>query len=400
MKYGLPIELEINTDSLQFVDTLVEKAIKDKATPGCQILCAKDGVVFYNKSFGYFTYDSLTKVQDDDIYDIASITKIAATTIALMKLDDMKLFDSEMRFSDLLCDLDTTDKNNILIKDVLSHQAGLKAWIPFYRKTIESDSIINLLYSKVLSDTFSIELSDSLYLITSFRDSIYKAIIDTSLRDTNDYLYSDLGFYLIKNGIEDIVDEPFDEFLKKKFYAPLGANTLGFNARNYYPMEKIIPSENDTAFRKKVIRGYVNDPGAAMLGGISGHAGLFSNANDLAKLMQMLINNGEYGNEHYLNQETIEKYTTCEDCTKNRRGLGFDKPELNPEKEGPVFKGISGKSYGHSGFTGTLVWADPDENLIYIFLSNRTYPDASNFKLVQNNVRTDIMKVFYNAIER
>jgi beta-N-acetylhexosaminidase len=398
LKYGLPIEVGINADSLNIVDSIVEFSIKDKATPGCQVLCAKSNVVFYHKAFGYHTYDSIQEVQIDDIYDIASITKIAATTLALMKLYDKHEFDAEVRLSDIICDLDTTDKKDILIDDVLMHQAGLKAWIPFYRKTINNDSIYNILYSRYLNDTFSIKLHDSLYLITSYRDSIYKAILDTTLRDTNDYLYSDLGFYLLKEGIECISQESFDDYLSKTFYQPMGLNTLGFNSINYYPFEKIVPTENDTVFRKQIVKGYVHDPGAAMLGGIGGHAGLFSNANDLAKLMQMLLNNGRYGEMQYLENETIKKFTSCVDCDINRRALGFDKPELNPEKEGPVFKGISGKSFGHSGFTGTLVWADPEQEIVYVFLSNRTFPDATNFKLVKNNIRTEIMKAFYNAI--
>jgi len=399
LKYGLPIEVGMNADSLSLVDSIINASIQDRATPGSQILCAKNGIVFYNKSFGFHTYDSLQKVENDDIYDIASITKIAATTLALMKLNDDRLFDTEMRLSELMCDLDTTDKKDIYVKDILSHQAGLKAWIPFYRHTLQNDTIYNLLYSNYLSDSFSIKLHDSLFLISSFRDSIFKAIVDTTLRDTTDYLYSDLGFYLLKTGIENIINESFESYLKRVFYKPLGMNSFGFNAIHYYPDEKIIPSENDTVFRKQIVKGYVNDPGAAMLGGISGHAGLFSNANDLAKLMQMLLNLGEYGGEKYLDAETIDLYTSCTNCDKNRRGLGFDKPEMNPDKEGPVFKGISGKSYGHSGFTGTLTWVDPETRIVYVFLSNRTFPDASNFKLVINNVRTDILKAFYNAME-
>lgn len=398
MKYGLPIEVGMNSDSLQIVDTIANYAIKIGATPGNQILCAKDGIVFYHKAFGHHTYDSIKSVKHNDIYDIASITKIASTSIGLMKLDDNRKFDVELKLSDILCYLDTTDKQDLYIKDILSHQAGLKSWIPFYRRTIENDSIYNILYSKSFSDSFNIKLHDSLYLLSTYRDSIFQAIIDSSLRDTNDYLYSDLGFYLLKEGIEEIAEEKFDPFLQKEFYQPLGMYNTAFNPINSFPLNQIIPSENDTIFRKQVIQGYVNDPGAAMLGGVCGHAGLFSTSNDLAKLMQMLLNNGEYGGAQYLRSKTIKTYTTCIDCERNRRGLGFDKPELNPDKEGPVFKGISGDSYGHSGFTGTLTWADPETQIIYVFLSNRTYPNSSNSILVKKNIRTDILKAFYNAM--
>lgn len=397
LKYGLPIEVGMNSDSLFVVDSIIGHAIREKATPGSQILCAKNGVVFYQKAFGYHTYDSVKKVKLDDIYDIASITKIAATTIALMKLYDDQLFDPESRLSDIICDLDTTDKRDLYVKDVLAHQSGLKAWIPFYRKTIENDSIYRTLYASEQSDSFSIRIHDSLYLFSNYKDSIYKAILDTTLRETNDYLYSDLGFYLLKNGIELLTQRTFSTFVDSIFYHPLGCNTLGFNAKDYYPVSKIVPSEFDTVFRKTIVQGYVHDPGAAMLGGVSGHAGLFSNANDLAKLGQMLLNKGWYGSTEYLQSETVDYFTSCEVCDKNRRALGFDKPELDQEKEGPVFKGISGKSFGHSGFTGTLLWVDPDQKMVYVFLSNRTFPDASNNRLVKENIRTEIMKAFYRA---
>ncbi|MCK4664158.1 MAG: serine hydrolase [Bacteroidales bacterium] len=400
LKYSIPQEVGADFEKLKKIDSLAINAIKSGATPGCQIFCAKDGIVFYNKSFGYHTYDSIVPVKNTDVYDLASITKIVSTVASLMNLYDEQIFDTEIRMSDYLCYLDTTDKIDVLVKEALSHQSKLRPWIPFYLNTIINDTLRKDLYSKFYSDTFSVQVADSLYIISKYKDSIYQSIIDTNLCEEGGYKYSDLGYYFFHEIIEEITETPLDKYVDSCFYKPMGTTKMKYNPLRSIKKIDIVPTQNDTYFRKQLIHGYVHDPGAALLGGVAGHAGVFSNANDLGKMMQLFLQKGEYGGKRYFRKNTIEYFTSCPYCNEeNRKGIGFDKPEMDYSKEGPTFHGISSLSFGHTGFTGTYAWADPDKNIVYVFLSNRIYPEQENNKLVEMNVRTEIFEAFYNAFD-
>ena len=261
--------------------------------------------------------------------------------------------------------------------------------------------MINLDVSKFENEIYPIRVADSIYLHFSFPDSIIKQIIDSELLEKKEYVYSDLGYYLLKEIIEDLTQESFDDYLNNNFYKKIGMENLGFLPKNSINTDRIVPTENDYEFRSQLLKGDVHDMGAAMFGGIGGHAGLFSNANDLAKIMQLYLNKGMYGDEFYFSSKIIDEYTKCQFCQEeNRRGLGFDKPALENQEGGPTCKCVSELSYGHSGFTGTLAWADPETQIIYIFLSNRIHPNSDNKKLLDLNVRTDIMEQIFKYNER
>jgi beta-glucosidase-like glycosyl hydrolase/CubicO group peptidase (beta-lactamase class C family) len=399
LKYTIPEELGINAAKLNKIDTIAINAIKQKATPGCQILIAKDGKVFYHKAFGHQTYDKKKEVELSDLYDLASITKIAASTLAIMKMADDEFIVLDKKIADYIPIFAGTDKGEIRIRDLLAHQAGLVAWIPFYKRTIASDEIKKKYYRSEPDEEFSLKVAENMYLRKDYPDSMLMVIAGSTLNPKREYKYSDLGYYFFKYIIEHHTQIGFDQYLHNNFYAPLGLHRMTFNPRDKFELNEIIPTEKDDTFRKQLIHGYVHDQGAAMLGGVAGHAGLFSNASDLAVIMQMLLNKGNYGGKAYINKATIEEFTRCQFCEfKNRRGLGFDKPEMDYKKIGPTCKCVSALSFGHTGFTGTMTWADPEKNLIYIFLSNRVNPDAENKKLNSLNVRPRIQEAIYELI--
>ena len=390
-------------NSLKRVDSIVQHSIKAKAFPGCQIIAIHKGEVFYNKSFGHHTYKKSKKVESSDIYDIASITKIASSVISLMYLDDQGLFDYNKSLSDYLSLPDTSNKNDLILKDILAHQSGLKPWIPFYKNTIDTNNNLrDTLYSTVKSDTFSVKVADGIYLHYQYGDSILMQIDKSQLLDNNDYRYSDLGFYFIKEIIENVSGLNLQDFINNTFYNKLGTSTLTYLPKNQFNIDRIVPTELDYYFRSQLLKGDVHDMGAAMLGGLGGHAGLFSNANDLAIFFQMLNQKGIYGGERYIENSTVKDYIKCHFCTQeNRRGLGFDKAVLLNQEGGPACKcNPSTNAFGHSGFTGTLAWVDPDEDFVYVFLSNRIHPTSDNKKILDLNVRTEIMQVFYDFIRK
>ncbi len=401
LEFVLPEEIGIPTSALRSIDSVANAGIDAGAYPGCQILFLKGGKIFYEKSFGHPTYKDSVMVTNDDIYDIASVTKIAATTLALMKLYDdgkIKLNDS---LGSYLPELRGSNKSGLILRDVLTHQAGLTAWVPFYEKTISAKGPDPWIYQPEYSKAFPHRVAENLYILKSYPDSIYQFIRSSPLRPSMDYKYSDLGFYLLKQVVERLTGKPFDLYLGEIFYKPMGLQSIGFHPMGRFDRKKLMPSEKDSVFRQQVIWGDVNDPGAAMLGGISGHAGLFSNSFDLAVIMQMLIQDGQYGGKQYIQPKTVREFTRAQFPQKgNRRGLGFDKPLLNPSPEGPCYEGASPSSFGHTGFTGTMVWADPSNDLVYIFLSNRTFPDSKNTKLAGMNIRTNIHKIAYDLLKK
>jgi beta-N-acetylhexosaminidase len=426
-KYVEPYEAGFDKTKLQLVDSIALKAIREKAMPGCQVFAAKDGKVFLNKSYGYQDYSTANPVENSCLYDLASLTKVTATLPVFMELDEKNLVKTTDKLSTFFPYLDSCKKGNIVLRDILLHQAGLVGWIPFYWSTVETvfpnQSLTSTKYSEdyplqispklflnkqikfkdnyfadTYSESYPYHVAAGMYLRKDISDSIWIKIINSKLESPGHYKYSDLGFYILRKIVEQQSGQKLDIITKSDFYSTLGAYTLCFNPLSSFSINQIAPTENDIAFRRQVVHGYVHDPGAAMLGGVSGHAGLFGCANDVAKIMQMYLNGGHYGGIEYLNPKTVAKYTSCgASANGNRRGLGFDKPEPDINADGPTFKGISTKSFGHTGFTGTMVWADPDTGIVYVFLSNRVYPDATNNKLVKMDVRTNIQKAIYDA---
>jgi CubicO group peptidase (beta-lactamase class C family) len=399
MSYVTPEDIGISSSYLLKADSLALAAIAEKATPGCQILAAKNGKVFYHKAFGNYTYEKTEPVDINTLYDIASVTKISATLFAAMQLYDLRKYNPEQALKDVLPITQQTNKGALIIKDILTHQAGLKPFIPFYEKTIKDSQLDSKIYSKKESKIYSVQIADSIFMKQVYKDTMYNQILHSSLKANAKYVYSDLGFYLTQMMCEHLSGRSINQYMKP-IYRKLGAPNMGYLPLQRFPKKRIAPTENDILFRKQVIQGYVHDPGAAMLGGVAGHAGIFSNANDLAKLMQLYLNKGNYGGEQYITSATINYFSSCIACAEgNRRGLGFDKPEPDKSKEGPTCASASLSSFGHTGFTGTYAWSDPEHDLIFIFLSNRVYPDAENKKLSKLNTRTNIHQVFYDAIK-
>ena len=395
--YALPGEVDLDYRELGKIDLLIREAILDRATPGCQLLIARRGKVVYEKSYGYHTYNRSNPVQEEDIYDLASITKVAVTLPLLMRLVEKGQLNLDHTLGHYLPELKGTNKDTLIIREILAHQAQLQPWIPFYLETISDGQRLPEYYATKRSFQYPNTVADRLYSTRFAHDTIMKRIYDSELLRTKRYKYSDLGYYLFQELIERLEGEPLEKLIDDWLYSHLGAYTMTYHPRQKFPPSRIVPTENDLIFRSQLLDGYVHDQGAALLGGVAGHAGLFANANDLAKLMQMYLNGGAYGGRRYLDSITVNEFTRCQYCDDdNRRGIGFDKPQL--EGEGPTCGCVSPLSYGHTGFTGTIAWADPDEEIIYVFLSNRVYPDATNRKLLSLSTRTRIQKVIYNSL--
>ena len=394
-----PQYIGADVKKLAQIDSIAFNGIEVGAFPGCQILAAKDGVVFYNKSFGFHTYNNKIPVRNDDVYDLASLTKILATTAAIMKLVDEGKININDYLSDYLLMLKGTDKENLGFMKVLAHQSGLLNWIPYYKSTISDNGWDTTIYSQSITEDFPIRVAENMYIVGNYERTIMDSIINSPFRDST-YNYSGLGFYILKKIVEDLSNDDFDDFVYQNFYNILGLQNLRFNPRKYFSIDRITPTENDTVFRKQLLQGDVHDQGAALLGGISGNAGLFGNAYDVAVMMQMFLNGGTYGNIECLKSETIDFFTEYHfEADSNRRGLGFDKPLLVYKDKSNNCKDASPLSFGHTGFTGTYAWADPENGLVYVFLSNRVYPDMTNGKLMKLDIRTNIHQLFYEAFE-
>lgn len=399
LSYGLPERVGMDSYLLEKLDSVSNYAVKNKMTPGIQLLVARRGKVIYNKSFGYHTYAKKNKVDFDDIYDVASLTKILGTLPVLMELEEKGAVSLDSKLGDLILDYRGTNKEDITLKKMLSHYAQLKPWIPFYYSTL--DSLTNKpnpkYYRKKRTKGFNIEVTNTLYLRNDYKDSIQEIIKESDLLTRLRYRYSDLPYYILKEYLEGFYDKPLNEITEDRFYKSLGANYATYHPRKKFSLKDIVPTEVDKYYRYSKIHGYVHDMGAAMQDGVGGHAGVFSNANDVAKIMQLYLQRGFYGGKRYFKSETIDKFNTCYYCdSDNRRGVGFDKPQLGDE--GPTCGCISMTSFGHSGFTGTYAWADPEEEIVYVFLANRTYPDAGNNLLLRENIRTEIQRLIYEAI--
>jgi CubicO group peptidase (beta-lactamase class C family) len=394
-----PKQLGINEKKLNLIDSIANFGIKESAYPSCQILIAKDGLIFYNKSFGTTTYKSNNFVKNTYLYDISDITKVAATTIAIMKLYDDKKIDLDKNLSFYLKYLKNTNKDGITIRQILSHQERLKECIHFYKENLINGNLNNTIYSAKQDNSHNIKVANSIYILDNYKEKIIKSIIDSDIYDKEEYVYSDLGFYLLKELVEKISNQSFEQYLNDHFYSPLGLKHLCFNPLNKHQLDEIIPTGYDDFFRKQLIHAYAIDPGASMLGGIAGHSGLFSNANDLAVIFQCLLQDGEYSGIKILNPSTIKLFTSQQyPGNNNRRALGFDRQLLHPLENGPACKSASQLSYGHNGFTGTYVWIDPVEKILYIFLSNSINPDFLNDKLKKLNIIKNIHQIVYDIL--
>ncbi|MBM1106746.1 serine hydrolase [Aurantibacter crassamenti] len=395
--YSSPERVGMSASKLAEVDRLVNDGLDSLMYPGAQVLIARKGKVIYNKGFGKPTYKSTDSITTDNIYDLASLTKILATLPMLMKMEEDGEIDLNDTFSDLIPVYAETELKNVTVLKALSHYGRLPAWIAFYVDTLDKNRKPSKeFYRKAPTAGFSIKVTDQLYLADVFKDSIYNRIGRQDLK-SNRYRYSDVGYYVMKKYIEDTKKTRLDKLANDFLYAPLGANNTSYNPLEKFPKNKIVPSEEDAYYRYQTMQGYVHDMGAAMQGGVGGHAGLFSNANDVAKIMQMYLQEGFYGGTQFIDSRTVKKFNTCYFCEKNvRRGVGFDKPQI--KGSGPTCGCVSRKSFGHSGFTGTYTWADPEEELVYVFLSNRTYPTASNTLLIKSGLRTRIQEAIYNSI--
>jgi CubicO group peptidase (beta-lactamase class C family) len=399
LSYGIPESVGMSSSKLSKIDSLANFSINNQMTPGIQLLVARKGKVIYDKNFGYHTYSKQQKVDTEDVYDVASLTKILVTLPLFMELVESGLVDLDDRLGDLLPQYKTSNKSDITLKEMLSHFARLKAWIPFYKSTLDSitNKPISKFFSSKKSKKYPIQISENSFLRKDFTDTIYQKIIDSELLKEKKYRYSDLPYYILKELIESYYNLPLDALIQQRFYKTIGANYSTYKPLEKFDKIQVIPTEEDTYFRFDTVHGYVHDMGAAMQNGVGGHSGLFSNANDVAKLMQMYLQKGYYGGVQFLKPQTIDTFNTCYFCEDdNRRGIGFDKPQL--EDEGPTCGCISMTSFGHSGFTGTYAWADPEKDIIYVFLSNRTFPNSENNRLLKENIRTEIQRLIYEAI--
>jgi len=399
--YAPPESVGMDRDVLNDkINPIVKSAIDAGAFPGCQILIAKDQKIIFHKTWGHHTYDQKQAVAADDIYDFASVTKVTSALPALMKLHGEGKVSLDDPLEKYFPKFKKTNKANLSIRSILAHNAKLKPWIPYWRSTIKKNGKYKWrTFKKRKSRRFPTKVTDDLYLHRKYKKKIYKAIKESPLNEKSGYVYSGLAFYLWPEIVSDLVNEDFETYLKKTFYQPIGASTITYNPDEHFPLDRIVLTEHDTFFRKVQIHGKVHDEGAAMMGGVSANAGLFGSANDLAKLMQLYLNEGIYAGERIIAESSVKEFTTCHYCEEgNRRGLGFDKPliEYHPQKSS-VAKDASPASYGHSGYTGTFTWVDPEHKLIYIFFSNRVYPTRENRKIYQLNVRPDIHQVIYDS---
>ncbi len=397
-----PSELGFRTAGLLSIDSVCKEAVMKQAAPGCVVLVARNGKIAYEKAFGHLSYDKKEPVYTETLYDLASVTKICATTMAVMKLYDEGRLDLQKTLGDYLTWVRGTNKEKLKIWDILLHQAGLKAFIPFYQETIgKTKEGIPLpgFYSPRPDSIYRIRVAENMYMRQDWEDTIYKRILQSDVGPADKYIYSDNDFIFMGKVVEAITGKTLDRYVRETFYEPLGMNTTGFKPRDRFPLDRIAPTEQEQIFRRQLIRGDVHDPGAAMFGGVSGHAGLFSDAYDLAVLEQMLLNGGTMNGQRFLKKETIDFFTDYH-SNISRRGLGFDKPEKDnaTRKEPYPCASASPQTFGHTGFTGTCVWVDPKYNLIFIFLSNRVNPSGSN-RLGDLSIRGRIMEAVYKAMD-
>jgi beta-glucosidase-like glycosyl hydrolase/CubicO group peptidase (beta-lactamase class C family) len=394
-------EAGLDANKLNKIDSIANDAVDKGAVPGCVVLVARKGKVAYHKSFGYTNLDKKEPINPSMIYDLASVTKISATTVSIMKLVEEGKVNIEKTLGDYLDWTKKSDKANLKLKDILLHEAGLKSFITFYKELLDSTTgkPLPAYFRDSSVPGFSVRVAENIYLRNDWQDTIFQRILTSPLTPSGQYIYSDNDFIFLAKIVESVTGKNIHDYSKEIFYNPLAMTTTGFIPRKYFPINTLVPTEDEKHFRQQMMRGDVHDEGASLFGGIAGHAGLFSNAYDLAQLYQMLLNGGSMNGHKFLKKETIQQFTAY-NSEISRRGLGFDKPEKDnfSRKDPYPSKSVSVNTYGHTGFTGTCVWVDPDNELIYIFLSNRVTPTRNNTLFGKMNVRPNIQEAIYQAI--
>ncbi|MBN2863631.1 MAG: serine hydrolase [Bacteroidales bacterium] len=404
IQYGLPESAGMSSEKLnRKIDSIVNVGLINRAFPGCEVMAARKGIVIFRKTYGFQTYDSLFPVNENDLFDLASVTKITATLPGLMLLDTEGKFSPDETLGTYLPFFRRSDKADLKMTEIMAHQSGLQAWIPYWKKTVKKNGKYKKrIYSSELSEKYPLEVANNLFISGKYRKKIFTEIRKSPLGEKK-YLYSDLGFILSPDIIENLSGQRWYDYVTTNIYRKIGAADIGFNPYLKYPINRIVPTEYDSLFRKQLLHGTVHDEGAAMLGGISGHAGLFSTANDLMKLVEMYRRMGSYGGEQIIAKEVLERYTQVQfPENENRRGLGFDKPVLNnsevPPKDSNTAKSASPSSFGHTGYTGTYIWIDPEYELSFIFLSNRVHPSRENNLISALNIRSGVLQALYDSI--
>lgn len=397
--FTTPENVGMSPQILSKIDAIAQKAIDGKMTPGMQVLVARKGNVIFQKSYGHQTYENTRKVTNSDLYDVASISKMISTLPNVMQLYDHDKVNLDTELKDMVPLFAKTNKANISFKELLNHYAGLQAWIPFYKATLDSEGKPSAkYYRRVAESEFSTKVADGLFIRNDYHDTIMKIIADSPLSTKKEYRYSDFTFIILKEYLERKTHKKLEDLSQQNFYSTLGMNNTLYNPLDRFDKNNIAPTEIDTYFRHQVIQGYVHDMAAAMEGGVAGHAGIFSNAMDVAKMMQLFLQKGNYGNKQYFSAQTFDAFNTCYYADKGvQRGLGFDK---RIEKGGPTCACVSPSSFGHTGFTGDIAWVDPETEIVYVFLSNRTYPGTVNEenKLSKGKIREDIQQIIQDAI--
>ena len=381
-----------SVDFTESMDSLLAQTVRKGITPGGQVMVLKNGKAVYHRAYGSFYYDSIRRVRKSDIYDLASITKIAATTLSVMRLWERNLIKLDAHIHDYLPKLQGSNKSKLTVRQLMTHEAGLLPFIPFYKNALSDKEI----FSQQPDSGHAVQIADSLWMNKSYQDDMWQSIIASELKNKGEFVYSDLGFIILGKIIERITGSTVAQYAAKHFYRPMNLNHMSFNPSDIYYSSVIAPTVDDNYFRMQRIQGFVHDPTAAMFGGVAGHAGLFSNAEDLAKLMQMMANNGSFEGKQYLKPYTLREFTARQKNT--HRGLGFDKPNGLKAEKANVSTLVPLELFGHSGFTGNWAWADPKNNIVFVFLSNRTFPDENNKKLISNNIRTRAIELVYKAL--
>jgi len=401
---GLITSAQVDTFALSHrIDSIVNHAIEAGAMPGARVLIRHKGEVLIDRAYGFHTYDSIDQVKPDDIYDFASITKVTTVLPALMLLVDRGQFDLDATLADYYPDFRKTNKADLPWRRILAHDAKIQSWIAYWEKTVKKNGKFRArTFKSRRSRRYPIEVTEHLFLHKNYRKKMIKAIKKSPLNEDEGYVYSGLAFYLLPEIIENITGTPFETFLRDEVYSPIGAGTLGYNPLTRFPVGRIVPTERDTFFRMTQIQGRVHDEGAAMMGGVSGNAGLFGTAEDLSKMATLYLNRGIWQGDTIISPLVVDEFTRCQYCYKgNKRGLGFDKPpwSVEPEAESvTISPEASAESYGHSGYTGTLIWVDPTYDLTFVFLSNRVYPTRMNWKINELKVRPAIHQAAYDVI--
>ena len=396
--FTTPENVAMSSEKLAQIETIAQKAIREKMAPGIQVLVARKGKVIYQKAFGNYTYDSDTKVTNETIFDIASVSKIVGTLPNVMQQYDQQKINLNTTLAEMVPLFANSDKKNIHFKELLTHSAGLVSWIPFYKATLDTkEKPLAKYYRKIADSQFSKQVADSLFIRNDYHDTIMKMIVDSKLSLKKEYKYSDFTFIILGNYLEKATGVSLDVLATEQFFKPIGANNTLYNPLQKMDKNRIAPTEVDSYFRYQTIQGYVHDMAAALEGGVAGHAGVFSNAMDVAKIMQLYLQKGNYGNQQFFSEKTFDDFNSCYYCSEgNRRGLGFDKPQLTGDS--PTCGCVSSSSFGHTGFTGTMAWADPVTEIVYVFLSNRTYPTNPINTLSKEHIREDIQRIINEAI--